>query len=251
MTTSDLIFDWKRPDGRRRDKLLALLVVTGLFTAFAGVVELRLPTPSGRTSQGAEVIRFADPEMARSWLRNAEENGPFPGRLQVDVGSGSAKVPFGGQLDAWTDYRVSLQPLPVRDGLERIEITPKGRRVFPVIPAPDPLPLEQPMARGQVQRVPILFPYDRGALDWIPDEIPSFEMPPGIETAPDSLRFALSLRVDGGVAEVISLAGGDDPLQEAVRGWLRSVRFKEGNGERWFGLRVDFENRRDNGSQSE
>lgn len=251
MNVRDLIFDWKKPDGRRRDKLYAFLVVSALFATFAAVVELRLPAPPSGTAQSAEVMRFAEEGMARSWLRDAEENGPFPGRLQVEAGKGTALVPFGGQLDAWTDYRASLRPLPTQDGLERIEITPKGRRVFPVIPGPELSAVDKPESRGQMRRVPILLPYDRGALRWIPEEIPHFELPEGSETVPDSLRFALSLRNDGGVAEVIPLAGGNEPAQEAVQSWLRGVRFKEGDGERWFGLRIEFENRRNHGSQPE
>ena len=149
MNVRDLIFDWKKPDGRRRDKLYAFLVVSALFATFAAVVELRLPAPPSGTAQSAEVMRFAEEGMARSWLRDAEENGPFPGRLQVEAGKGTALVPFGGQLDAWTDYRASLRPLPTQDGLERIEITPKGRRVFPVIPGPELSAVDNPSHAGR------------------------------------------------------------------------------------------------------
>jgi hypothetical protein len=54
----------------------------------------------------------------------------------------------------------------------------------------------------------------------------------------------MSLSEHGSVAELIPLAGGDDPAQKAMERWLRGLRFKEGTGERWFGLRVDFVNRR-------
>lgn len=244
MTKGDLIFDWKNPESSKRDKLLALFIVSIIFTVFSGVVELRLPDFRNSPAQAAELIRFADGEMGRSWLLEAEENGPFPGRLQVEDQGGAAMILEGASLDAWTDYQFSLRPLPEEAAVGRVEITPKGKRVFPTIPYRADDPESDVSLRGEMRRIPILLPYDRFALEWMPEETPDFALPSGSEIVPDSMRFAVSLREDGGVAEVIPMAGGTDPAQEAIERWLRGVRFREGTGERWFGLRVDFVNRR-------
>jgi len=231
--------------------LFAFIIVTVLFSGFYGFFDLRLPVFRNSPAQGAEMIRFADAEMARSWLLEAEENGPFPGRLQVDDGDGAAMILEGAGLEAWTDYQFTLRVLPEEETLDRVEITPKGKRVFPAFrdaaSASDPDVSRQAVMR----RIPILIPYDRFALEWIPEKTPDFALPAGAEIAPDSMRFAVSLREDGGVAELIPMAGGADPAQEAIERWLRGVRFREGTGERWFGLRVDFVNRRADVTQPE
>lgn len=251
MTKDDLIFDWNKSESRRRDKLFAFIVVSLLSAAFAGLIELRLPVLRSISGQGAELIRFADKDMARSWLLEAEENGPFPGRLQIGEEAGEAIFLDGGSLDAWTDYRASMRPLPEEETVGRVQITPKGNRVFPAIPsvASDTMVDISPLR--EVRRIPILIPYDRGAIEWMPEDVPDLALPAVVEIAPDSLRFAMSLREDGSVSEAIPLAGGEDSAQEALERWLRGLRFKKGTGERWFGLRVEFVNRREDGSQPE
>lgn len=251
MTKEDLIFDWKKSESRGRDKFFALVVVASLFAAFAGLVELRLPTFRDSPSQGAGLIRFTDEGMARSWLLEAEENGPFPGRLEVADAGVAGMIMEGGGLEVWTDYSVSLRPLAEAETMARAEITPKGKRVFPAIPAAASDRLGDISSNGGMRRYPVLIPYDRGSLEWMPEEMPDFALPAGAEVAPDSLRFALELREDGSVAEVMALASGGDSAQEAVERWLRGVRFKEGTGGRWFGLRVDFVNRREDVAQPE
>jgi hypothetical protein len=250
MTKEDLIFDWKKSESRGRDKLLAFTVVALSFAAFAGLVELSVPTFRSPPAQGAALIRFADEGMARSWLLEAEENGPFPGRLEVSDQDWAATILEGGRLDVWTDYRASLRPLREEEVVGRVEISPKGKRVFPTLPGEKSGQAEV-SPRGAIRRLPILIPYDSAAQMWMPEEIPEFTLPAGVEITPDSLRFAVNLREDGGVAEAIPMAGGADPSLQALERWLRDVRFKEGTGERWFGLRVDFVNRREDDAQPE
>ncbi len=251
MSRRDLIFDWTKPESRRRDKLYAILVVSLLATAFAGLVDLRIPAFPHGSARDADVIRFADPGMAGYWLREAEENGPFPGRLNVDEGLSLAVLPEVGSLDHWANYKVILRPLPGGTAPPRMEITAKGKRVFPALPAVRSDSPSGAAPRGEMRRIPILNPYDRIALDWMPEEVPDLVLPAGADVSADSLRFALSLRDDGGVSEVIPLAAGSDPVQEAVSGWLRGVRFKEGNGGQWLGLRVDFANGREDVAEPE
>jgi hypothetical protein len=249
MTKDDLIFDWKESESRGRDKLFAFFVVALLFAGFAGWVETGLPAYRNTPAEAAALIRFADGGMARSWLLEAEESGPFPGRLQLDD-KGVAEMVFdGGRLDAWTDYRGSMRPLPGGEAVGRVQITPKGKRVFPPIPGVPAGMVIPP--RGEIRRIPILIPYDRFALGWMPEDLPAFTPAAGADIPPDSLRFAMSLRKDGSVVEAIPLAGGEDPGQEAIRRWLLGVRFEEGADERWFGLRVEFVNRREDATQPE
>jgi hypothetical protein len=251
MTKNELVFDWKKSDGLRRDKVTSVLIVAFFFTILFGLIDLQLPPFRSEQVEGAGLIRFTDPDMARSWLLEAEEKGPFPGRLEVDVAL-SLPAFSGGGLSSWNDYRVRLKPLNEEEMLGRVEIASKGIRVFPEIPsAAAGLPEDVPQ-RVTMRRKLILTTYDAEALKWMPGaELPEFEVPEGVEAVPDALRFTISIRGNGAVAELIPLEGGADPLQDAVVRWLRSVRFGEGANERWFGLRVDFVNGRDNGTDSE
>lgn len=252
MTKEDLIFDWKRSESRGRDRLSAFVVVALSFLSFAGVVDVSLPAFRNAPAESAELIRFADKGMARSWLLEAEESGPFPGRLHVDDHVGQANIFDVRSLDAWSDYRQSLRPLPDEATVGRGQITPKGKRVFPAIATVLPDAVADVSPPGEMRRIPILIPFDRAALEWMPDDMPEIKLPAEAEIASDSLRFAISLREDGSVAEAIPLGGGDDDsAQVALERWLRGLRFKQGAGDRWFGLRVEFDNRRENDTQPE
>jgi len=251
MTKGELVFDWKKSESLGRDKVASVLIVVTFFTIFFGLVDLRLPPFRSEPVEEAGLIRFADRDMARSWLLEAEEKGPFPGRLEVDDAL-SLPAFSGGGLSSWNDYRVRLKPLNKEAELGRLEIASKGTRVFPEIPSvAERLPEDVPQ-RLTMRRKLTLTSYDTEALKWMPGaELPEFEVPEGVESVPDSLRFTLSIRQNGTVSELIPLAGGADPLQDAVMRWLRSVRFGEGADERWIGLRVDFVNGRENGAEPE
>lgn len=251
MTKEDLIFDWKGLESSRRDKLFALVVLVLSFASFAGVVDVSLPSYRDSPAEDAELIRFADERMARSWLLEAQENGPFPGRLHVDDHVGSANIFEGRNLDAWSEYRQSLRSFPKELAVGRGQITPKGMRVFPEVPIVLQDAVADMSSPGKMRRIPILIPFDRAALEWMPDDMPDITLPAEVEIVPDSLRFAMSLREDGSVMEAIPLGGGDDSVQEALERWLRGLRFKKGAGERWFGLRVEFVNRREDDAKPE
>ena len=133
-------------------------------------------------------------------------------------------------------------------GVSDVYITPKGKQEFPLIGADTPV--ENPRVVS-LPSEPILVPYHAAALEWLPEKLPGFDLPGAAERATDSLRFLVSLREDGSLAELIPLAGAADPAQEALESWLRGIRFKKGIGERWFGLRVDFRNGRVDESESE
>jgi hypothetical protein len=251
MTKNELVFDWKKSEGLGRDKVASVLIVVVFFTIFFGLVDLRVPPFRSEPVEEAGLIRFTDPDMARSWLLEAEEKGPFPGRLEVDDAL-SLPAFSGGGLSSWNDYRVRLKPLGEEEALGRVDIAAKGIRVFPEIPSAAAGIPENVPERGTMRRKLILTTFDADALKWMPGtELPEFEVPAGVEAVPDALRFSVSIRGNGTVAELIPLTGGADPLQDAVVRWLRSVRFGEGADERWIGLRVDFVNGRENGAEPE
>lgn len=251
MTKSELVFDWKNSGGLRRDKIASVVIVTFIFTILFGLVDLRLSSFRSESVEEAELTRFTDLDMARSWLLEAEEKGPFPGRLEVD-GALSLPVLASGGLSSWNDYQVRLKPLGEQDVLDREEVVPKGIRVFPEIASETADLAEDIPQRVTMRRKLILTTYDAEAMKWMPGaELPEFDVPAGVEAVPDALRFTVSIRGNGTIAELIPLVGGADPLQDAVVRWLRGVRFGEGADERWIGLRVDFVNGRKNGAESE
>lgn len=248
MTKEDLIFDWKKTEGQPVGKVIGFVIVGLIFTVFVGSIDLKLSPFRSDTFERASVIRFTDEGMARSLLLEAEEKGPFPGRLQVDYG---LLNPLAGEeigIGLWNDYVSQPIPLAEDGGLDRVEIASKGRREFPVIPAIDPAASPEVRAIG---RVPVLAPYGGDALGWMPETLPEFDPSAGAEAISGLWRFLVSLRADGTVGEAISLGGGEEAGLAEIEGWLRSVRFKPGAGERWLGLRVDFVNRRDHGTEPE
>ncbi len=250
MTKQDLIFDWSKPEASRKDKLFSVVIVGLLFTFLMGIIELSVPSHRADSQEQGTLMRLVDEEMAKSWALEADENGPFPGRLDTVAEIGGFILTGDEGLSWWRDYEVRLRPMQEENGVDRVDITPKGKREFPRFPViAENSPRVNPGA--SLPSVPVLVPYHAAALDWIPKELPSFDVRGVAGMATDSLRFLVSLREDGSIAELIPLAGEADPAHGALEVWLRSIRFKEGGGERWFGLRVDFVNRRDDESEPE
>lgn len=248
MTKHPLIFDWSKSEASRKDKLYSVIIVGLLFTLLMGMIELNLPSQRSDSAVQGTIIRLMDEEMAKSWALEAEENGPFPGRLETQGDYKGITLAGEEGLAWWTDYEVKLRPIRKENGVASVGIIPKGKREFPLIdvdtPGENPRAVSLPIE-------PILVPYHTAALEWLPEELPNLDLPGVAERTTDSLRFLVKLREDGSLAELIPLAGAADPIQQALESWLRGLRFKAGFGERWFGLRVDFENRRDSESKPE
>ncbi len=240
MKKHPLIFDWIKPEASRMDKLYSIIIVALLSTFMMGAIKLNLPSHKSDSETRGTLIRFMDDDMAKSWALEAEENGPFPGRLESD-GKHEAMMFNGDEgLAWWTDYKVKLRPIQEEVGLTSVYGTPQARLEFPIIEAD--MPVVSSKAKS-LPKEPILIPNDAAALEWLPEELPSFDVPPDVGHTTDSLRFLVSLREDGSLAELIRLAGAADPAQESLETWLRGIRFKKGIGERWFGLRIDFVNK--------
>ncbi|QTN30877.1 hypothetical protein HZ994_00560 [Akkermansiaceae bacterium] len=203
---------------------------------------MRIVSPTQERSSSASVLLFKDDEVGRSWNLQAEEGGPFPGRMELEG--------FGGRLDGfgvegslgWSDYQSELRSIGDEGGIAPERIAAKGGRVFPSLGGSGDGHDAAPPAVAGMKKVPRLIPYDSASLAWMPDRLPAFVMPEGTEKVSASWRFTVNLRADGSVRESISLGGGDDAGQAAMEDWLLGVRFKEGAGDRWLGLRVEFVN---------
>lgn len=253
MTKRDLIYDWRKSESSFRDKLSALIIVTMLFGVFWGACDIRYSTPRSERSGSASILRFKgkDDGLARFWLLQAEEGGPFPGRLELSGEGGALSVEGIDGTKSWNTYRSQFRPIGEEEGYSREKLASKGVRVFPSrFKTADERAAAPPVAK-KVSKEPILIPYSPEALAWMPDDLPQFVLPEGAASAPATWRFAVNLAEDGTVRESISLGGGDDDGQGAMEGWLRGVRFKPAEGDRWLGLRVEFVNRQGNGTEPE
>jgi len=248
MTKRELIFDWSRSEASRKDQLLSVVIVGSLFIFLYGAIKLNEPSYRTYPEERGSLIRLVDGEMAKSWSMQADENGPFPGRL--DTGGELGGTIFSEQegLAWWRDYKVRLRPMRKDDGVDRVDITPRGKPEFPALSV---AAVDAALGAACSAGAPILIPYDSAAIAWLPEELPALDTR-GLAGATDNpLRFLVSLREDGSLAELIPLAGTADPAQATLEGWLRGIRFKEGSGERWFGLRIDFMNGRSNEPEPE
>lgn len=244
MTKGELIYDWRKSEGSFRDKLASFVIVTVIFTILFVTVRIVYSAARIERPGSASILRFKNDDLGRFWMLQAEEEGPFPGRLKFGEDGGGLSA---GGIVEWNGYRSELRPMDEGDGYSREDLAPAGTRVFPSRKKPDLVP---PVVK-KIRQHPILMPYDPEALAWMPEDLPDFAMPEGGGVVPGSWRFALNLGEDGTVRESISLGGGDDAGQAAMETWLRGVRFKAGAGDRWLGLRVEFVNQPDHGTEPE
>lgn len=251
MTKCELIFDWSRSEASRKDQLFSVVIVGSLFIFLYGAIKLKEPSYRTYPDERGSLIRLVDGEMAKSWSLQADENGPFPGRLDVGGELGGTILSEQEGLFWWRDYEVRLRPMQLDDGVGRVEITPRGKQEFPALSAAVVDAAGAALGAASSASEPILIPYHSAAVAWLPEEVPALDTRGLAGARVNSLRFLVSLREDGSCAELIPLAGIAEPAQATLENWLRSIRFKEGSGERWFGLRIDFMNRRGNAPEPE
>jgi hypothetical protein len=106
--------------------------------------------------------------------------------------------------------------------------------------------------KGEVGLRPLLIPYTKESEQWLPSKFPAFQMETDEKIGSADWRFILSLRKDGSVMECFSLSGGDENGLEVMIAWLKSLRFQEAvEQERWMGLRIEFINQRNHGTDPE
>jgi|GEM_PF-1232932 len=255
MTKDELIFDWRNTDSHAGRKLAALAVVVVIFLIFLSVIKLRFDTPGVGSVKSASVLLFSDDSTGSSWRQKAEEDGPFPGRLEIrepDSAPSLNAISGWDGRDSWNDYEVGMRPMQSNIGESVDRIASKGLRFFPSRKAS--VEAIRSEARPAVSDVmfPVLIPYSKEALVWLPKTLPAFKLPGEDSVLSTSWRFVLSLRRDGSVAQCLSLSGGDDAALIAMVGWLEGLRFAKSDEEsRWMGLRVEFLNERSHGTDTE
>jgi len=252
MVKDDLIFSWPKSESHIGFKVIAFLIVAIVFIGLFGLVDVRLEPPPTPSFESAAVLHFADEDLGRAWTLMAEEAGPFPGRLEI-IGSGGMpnRHWVGGSegLSDWSGYDISLRTFLEKPETTSGALAKKGLRYFPQrvkIGEADAEVEEGDVAQDPPRstRKAILTPFDAGALGWMPELVPDFEIPAeGGDLTSASWRFMLRLRPDGSVSDCVSLGGLGEAGTYQMRAWLEKLRFKPGEGERWLGLRVELINK--------
>ncbi len=246
MTKEELVFNWRTSESHIGFKIIAVSAVAIIFTVLFGLVEITLKPPKAVGFDSASAFRLVNDELGREWTLLAEENGPFPGRLEIAGAHGLADIDqamVSGDVSGWSGYDVSLRKLQAIVSLPSYSLASKGQRYFPSRVKIFNENVAQDIVATEVTRKAILAPYDDQALKWMPEEVPDFVFPVnGGDLLSASWRFMLSLRPDGSVSDCVSLSGGADAGLKETTDWLRGLRFKSGEGERWLGLRVEFVN---------
>lgn len=246
MTRDKLVFDWGNSEKRIFDKVVACMVIVMIFTIFFGLVDIRVGSTFKESARSASIIRFESEELAKKWLLIAEEGGPFPGRFEILSSLPGVDASLDSMsVDPFADggYEVSLRPIIVDSGVTRMELATKGVRVFPEIPSSGRVNQADSISPATGKKQPVLTPYDKAAIAWMPESLPVFNPGEETDTSGSPWRFAVGLRSDGTISDCIALGGGEAGLEE-IRGWLRGVKFGAGEDERWLGLRVELINRR-------
>lgn len=252
MIKDDLIFEWSDVPGNQGRRLLALVLVTLFFTFFGIMMNVRFDAPGVSSVRSASVL-FLDGDIGREWRLRAEEEGPFPGRLEIGGESGPLDLRSAMNAEGseeWNDYTIRMRPMRSDVGESSDRIASKGLRYFPE---------RQPVARevrtpdsSELVRSPVLIPYSTEAQQWLPADLPLFRLQSEEGLVSASWRFILNLRADGTVAQCLSLSGGNEASLMAMIKWLEGLRFKEsGAEERWMGLRVEFLNERKDGPDTQ
>lgn len=246
MIKDDLVFQWQVSESHSGYKIIASLLVVIIFTVIFAVVDVRLDRTRVPNLESATVLHFGNDDIGRVWRQRAEEGGPFPGRLEINGSAGLPGLYQGIDSDGisgWSGYEVPLRGFQTDvESLSEVFLQ-KGQRYFPervVISVGD---LTKLQVAAKAVRRPILTPFDSDALEWMPEELPEFDME--VEAGmlvSASWRFMLRLRPDGSVDQCVSLSGGADAGLLETGDWLRGLHFKPGDGERWLGLRVEFVN---------
>lgn len=245
MIKDDLVFSWRKSESHAGYKVVGYVIVACLFTFFFVTMNVHMKPLGTPAMNGASVLHFTDDELGRLWRLRAEEEGPFPGQLVTNEDGKSLvwrDILGMGEDQNLTGNAISLLQYQADADGYGDTLGSKGQRFFPIRESPDHK-IETLRQAGNAKRIPILTPYSREAMGWMPAELPEFDVAVKADPSAASWRFVLNLREDGSVVECVALSGGDDAVVKEMTGWLSRLRFKEGQGERWLGMRVEFINR--------
>jgi hypothetical protein len=250
MNKNDLIFDWSEVEAHRGWKGVSFLIAVMGLVVFLSVIHVEFDFKQVASVKSASVLYVPDHAEGRAWLMKANEEGPFPGGLEIsgvdDVFEGFGRGSFGDE-DTWNPYSITMYPLQ-EDSLQSTRrISLQGKRYFPkIFKSTNEVKEEQ---TAELEMKPVLIPYTKESEKWLPAELPSFHMENKAEMKTTEWRFVLNLTEDGRVRECLLLSGGEESGLAEISAWLKGVQFqKSEEAERWMGLRVELLNERSHGA---
>lgn len=249
MNKDELIFDWSNEEVHQGWKGASVLVAVLGFGLVFSVISVKFDRRDVASVNSASVLYLADDKEGRIWRMKTEEEGPFPGRLEISVLYDPLDEIGVGTLgdDSWNSYEVTMRSLNMDSAITASRISAQGKRFFPrnfkstdLVKAP---------TQSEVVLSPKLVPYTTESEKWLPTRFPPFNMLMKDEIVSAEWRFVLNLRADGTVMECLSLSGGSEEGLAPMITWLKSLRFQESEeSERWMGLRIEFLNERKHGA---
>lgn len=253
MNKKDLIFDWSEVESHRGWKGASILIAVLGLGFFLSVIHVDLNFSELASVKSASVLYLPDYEEGRTWRMKAEEEGPFPGRLEItgedDVLEGFGSGVFG-EGDSWNAYEIKMRPLEMDPAETTERIAAQGQRYLPKI-FKAPQVVSDPK-NTEVGLKPLLIPYTKESEKWMPTEFPKFHFETKGEIDASGWRFVIHLNAEGRVKECMALNGGDDEGLAEITSWLKGLQFgKAAEEERWLGLRVEFLNERKDGTDPE
>ncbi len=253
MNKNDLIFDWSNKEAHWGWKFTAALIVALVFALLYGLFSVQFDHKDIASLRSASILYLSDDKESLLWRMQADEEGPFPGGLEIselndplnELGEGSLS-----EDDSWNSYEVSIRSLQIDSSINKHRISAQGQRVFPRNFKSIEALNEKPKAELVMR--PILIPYNKESEKWLPTEFPPLHLELQEEGTSAEWRFVLNLRNDGSVMECLSLSGGREEGLKVITDWLQGLNFqKSDEQERWIGLRIDFLNERSHGTDPE
>ncbi|MBK1883193.1 hypothetical protein JIN85_12260 [Luteolibacter pohnpeiensis] len=247
---SGFIFPWRGLNAPLMPKVLAAVLLFGVFAFAITFVRVDISARPHWLEEKASIIDLRMGKDAELWARRAQEEGPFPSR--VDPDSWNVMKQLENQVsDAFRTpsmpYVPQLRDLPQGEPVSGIPFTAKGERVFPKHQAPEWV--QQPDA---ARLVPQLYPLVEVPMDAMPKKLPAFagEIAPEMTYTP--WRFLIRLTPDGVVSDCVSLVGTSEAGAGSLEKWLRQVKFDPGFAEKheWIALAVTFVNQPADGTDT-
>jgi hypothetical protein len=250
MNKNNLVFDWSEVGAHRGWMGVSILIAVLGLVFFLSVIHVKFDFKQVASVKSASVFYLPDHEDGRAWIMKANEEGPFPGGMEIS-GMDDPFEEFGrssfGEDDSWNPYEISMHPLEADSLQSTRRISVQGKRYLPKIFKSEHEVKDQQTV--EVELKPVLFPYTKESEKWLPAELPLFHLERQAEIKTTEWRFLLNLSKDGRVRECLLLSGGGDSGSTEISTWLKGLQFqKAAEAERWMGLRVELLNERNYGA---
>lgn len=237
------IFRWRPHKEPLLPKLVAVVLMGGLFTFLITTVQVRVEALEKSAPRKASLIYLGDGVQGRALSLKAEEGGPFPSRFELSQWGGMEKLEAAA-MDAVriqpAPYEPELVDLSLGNELKPLDFATKGERFFPtrhlaLDTAPDP---------GKIRLSPVLYPLSGIRGDELQQELPPFDAAVDATMSATAWRFLIRLNSEGGVAECVSLENSGEASAPVLEKWLRRIQFKPEPGKpfRWIALGIGFIN---------